>query len=808
MPKINKEKTNNQKSEKGNKNRKKIVLLDSHAILHRAYHAIPDFSSSKGEPTGALYGLSLMLLSILKDFKPDYIFGAFDLPKPTYRHEAYADYKAGRRETDSDLIDQIKKSRLIYKAFSIPIYEMEGYEADDVLGTLAQDLKEEFDVIIASGDMDTMQLIDKKKVQVFTLKKGIKEHVVYDEKAVIDRYGFSPKQIIDYKGLRGDPSDNIIGIKGVGEKTATILINEFKNIEGIYKNINKPEKFKQAGITDRIYELLKDNQEEAEFSKMLATISCDVPIKFELPKQEWKSTVDIEKIKELFRELEFKSLIGRLEQILGQANTTAENTEQDLQEKQTEKPKEKIDPDKFKKAKIMMWLLNSNKTNPDLEDIYSYIKTDSFEQAYPKLEKEIIEKGLEFVYKEIEEPLISVSEEMTKNGIKLDLKYLKKLSDEYHKELSQFEKDIWKISGEEFNINSTKQLAEVLFEKMELRYKGMRKTSTGKFSTKEEILHKLAEEGNEIAEKILEYRELQKLLSTYIDSLPKLIDEDGRLHSTFDQAGTTTGRMSSNNPNLQNIPVGSIRGQKIRHAFVADKNKVLASFDYSQVELRIAAILAKEEKLIKIFKENLDVHTMVAADVFDVKKEDVTKDMRRQAKVINFGMLYGMGVSALAKNLKTDRKQAQEFYNKYFLVYKNLADYLDKVKKEASENGYTETLFGRRRYFEGFNSKLPFIRAQAERMAINAPIQGTQADLIKMSMSKIDKYLEKNKLKDKVKLILQIHDEVIYEADEIVIDKISEDIKNIMINSLPKNLSEDVPILVDFEKGKDWGSLK
>jgi DNA polymerase-1 len=802
--------------------RKKIVLLDSHAILHRAYHAMPDFASSNGEPTGALYGIATMIFSIIKELKPDYVVAAFDLPKPTYRHEAYADYKAGRRKTDDELIKQINRSRDLFAAFQIPIYEKEGYEADDVLGTLAKQLKDEFDVIIASGDMDTLQLVDDDRVKVYTLKKGIKDTILYDEKAVIDRFGFKPVQIPDYKGLRGDASDNIIGVAGIGEKTATDLIVNFGTVEGIYKalekfeienedeaaknkkektkNLNNEkvlEKFKKAGIKERIVGLLKENQEEAEFSKMLATIQCDVPVKFEAPEKTWFTTINPEKIKELFRELEFRSLLVRVDSIFGEAS--AENL--------MEATVEDVDPEKLAEAKIMVWLLNSTIANPTLEDIYIVAKTKNFDEAYQKLFAEIQKKELEFVFEKIEKPLIPVIREMERNGVRLDIDFLKKLSEEYHFELDKIQKEIWHDTGHEFNINSPSQMAEVLFDKLGLSYKGMRKTATGKFSTKEDVLQKLAEE-NPIAEKILEYRELQKLLSTYIDNFPLLIGEDGRLHATFLQTGTTTGRMSSNNPNLQNIPIGSERGQRIRQAFTAEKGKKLLALDYSQFELRIAAFLSGEKKLIEIFKVGTDIHTAVAAEVFGVSLDEVTKEMRRQAKVINFGMLYGMGINALRQNLKTDRKSAQEFYNKYFLVYGQLSKYLENAKTETAQKGYTKTFFGRRRYFDGFNSSLPFIRAQAERMAINAPIQGTLADISKLALVQVDNFLQEKKIKDQVKLILQIHDEAVYEVDEKIVEEIAPQIQKIMEDVLTPDKTSGVPITVDYKIADNWGGLK
>ena len=781
------------------KNKKRIVLLDSHAILHRAYHAIPNFTTVKGEPTGALYGLSSMLISIIKELKPDHIIATFDLPKPTYRHEVYEDYKAGRKKTDDELITQIKKAYGLYKCFSIPIYEKEGYEADDVLGTLSNQLKDEAEVIIASGDMDTLQLIDGDKVRVYTLKKGIKDTIIYNEKAVIERFGFKPERLVDYKGLRGDPSDNIIGVPGIGEKTATNLIVEFGSIEKIYKALEKDEKkFIAKGFTARIVNLLKDNKEEAEFSKMLATIRLDVPVHFDIPKQTWFEQISPEKVQKLFRDLEFRTLAVRVKDILP--------NEDPVQAELILKPKNE-NLNLLGESEVALWLCNSTITCPDLDDVLNYTGEKTLEKAYQNLLDELRGKELIDLFNKIEKPLIPIVRQMEKNGVKVDKAFLKKLSVTYHAELSKLEKKIWKAAGSKFNINSSQQLSEILFNKLALRYSGMRKTSTGKLSTRKGVLVKLKGE-HKIVGDILEYREFQKLLSTYIDNIPKLVEKDGRLHANFSQTGTTTGRMSSSNPNLQNIPISTPHGRKIRNAFIAEKGNILVAFDYSQIELRIAAILSGDKKLIKVFKEGKDIHTSVASKIFGLKEEDVTKEMRRQAKIINFGMLYRMGVNALKDNLGSDRKTAQEFYDQYFLVYSELADHLNKVKEQTVKDGFTTTLFGRRRYFDDIKSKLPWIKAQAERMAINAPIQGTQADLIKLAMVQIDSFLEKEGVKGRVKLILQIHDEVIYEMPQDLVNKYAPEIEKIMEGVLTLKETKNIPIVVDCSIGKDWGNLK
>ncbi|PIR37250.1 MAG: hypothetical protein COV34_03450 [Candidatus Zambryskibacteria bacterium CG10_big_fil_rev_8_21_14_0_10_42_12] len=779
-------------------NKKNIVLLDTHAIIHRAYHALPDFASSNGEPTGALYGLSMMLISILQEFKPYAIYACYDLPKPTYRHAAYDGYKAGRVKTDDELVEQIKRSRDIFNAFSIPYFEKEGFEADDLLGTLVEKLKKEKDVriIIASGDMDTLQLVDDDKVVVFTLKKGIKDTILYDEKAVRERFGFDPEFLPDFKGLRGDPSDNIIGVKGIGEKTATDLIKEFKTIENIYKILKKDEeKLLKVGIKQRMIDLLKENEEEALFSKMLGTIHRDAPIEVSMPLHEWREGVDVEKIITLFKELEFRTLPQRVHALLG-----TKHIEEDI-------PEVEVDEEQFREAQVMLWLLDSEQTDPDLDDILRFTKKKKLLEAHKELLEQIRNEKLTFVWEEIEKPLIPLTKEMGEIGVTLDTAYLKKLSKEYHQELSKIEKEIWKQAGHEFNVASPKQLAEVLFDELKLSVPRQKKTSTGQKSTRESELQKMKDQ-HTIIELILRHRELSKLLGTYIDALPQMVGEDGRLHAEFLQAGTTTGRMASKNPNLQNIPIKGESGRAIRYAFVAPKGKKLLALDYSQIELRIAAILSEDKEFINIFKEGKDVHTAVAARVFGVEEKDVNKEMRRRAKVINFGILYGMGVNALRENLGTDRKEAQEFYNDYFAAYPTLADYLEGVKQDAARTGYTETMFGRRRRFPALKSKLPFIRAAAERMAMNAPIQGTEADIVKLAQVQVDTELQKRNMKDKVKLILQVHDEIIYEVDDDVIDEIHPVIKEIMESVVEKQKLKGVPILTESEVAQNWGEMK
>ncbi len=810
--------------------KKTLVLLDVHAIIHRAYHALPDFASSKGEPTGALYGLCLMLFSLVEKFKPDYIAACFDLPKPTYRHEAYADYKAGRRKADDELVSQLKRAHEVFEAMSIPMYSKEGFEADDMLGTIVEKQKRNKDVeiVIASGDMDTMQLIEGEKVKVFTLRKGIKDTVVYGEDQVRERFGFSPEQLTDYKGLRGDPSDNIVGIKGIGEKTATALIQAFGTIENMYKAIKKGDKdaFKEIGISDRVFELLRDNEEEAMFSKMLATIRRDAPIEFTLPDSVWMEHIDMVRIKKMLSDLEFRSLIPRADivfktqltpvaavttspsnEVSKKSTKESKAAEQALKNLWSETEAAKLNDPSLDRYRIGVFLLDSSVANPQMSDILSYSPSGDIEEAKAKIDEEIKKRELTFVLEKIELPVVSIIKKMHEVGVAIDAKYLIGLGKEYHKKLDAIDKKIFELAGGEFNVDSPKQLGEVLFDKLQLVGKNMKKTAGGAKSTKESELEKLRDT-HPIIPLIMEHRTLAKLLGTYIDLIPTLIKEDGRIHPTFIQTGAATGRMASTDPAVQNIPIKTELGRRIRHAFIAAPGYKLCAFDYSQIELRIAAILSDDKKLLEIFKSGEDVHTAVAAQVFKVLLDKVDKEMRRKAKVINFGILYGMGVNALKANLGSTREEAQKFYDDYFKTFSTLANYLNGVKAEAARLGYTTTLYGRRRYFEGIKSKLPFIRAAAERMAINAPIQGTQADIVKLAMQEIDKHITKAGADKDVRLLLQIHDELIYEIKESKVKEYAELIRGIMERIMTKDLTKGVPIIANASVGPNWGEME
>jgi DNA polymerase-1 len=601
-------------------------------------------------------------------------------------------------------------------------------------------------------------------------------------------------------------------------------------------------------------ELLDKGKEEAMFSKMLATIRRDAPIDFKLPEEEWKSTVSVSVIEELFREFEFRSLIPRVRQVLtGNVNGVAkadldtvvqrgaqmrggvsqsgprENISHENNEEESANGKNNsaeddfsassesgqleqlfaaIDPLLEKKLKIAVSVLNSTITDPTLDDVFAITKTYDPNIALEKLESAIKAKNMDKILYDIEWPLIPVLEQMKEVGIKIDVDFLKNLGREYHKKLRELEVKIWKEAGQEFNVSSPKQMGEIIFDKMGLGGKKTKKTAGGAKSTKESELEKMKDE-HVIIGMILEYRELAKLLGTYIDVLPTLVDAKSRIHPDFIQMGASTGRMATTNPSVQNIPIKTELGRAIREAFVSEDGYTLVSFDYSQIELRVAAILSGDENLIEIFKKGIDVHTGVAAQVFAVAEKDVTKEMRRQAKVINFGIMYGMGVNSLKANLGSTQAEARAFYDEYFKNFKGIAEYLNKVKFETAKKGYTETLFGRRRYFEGINSKLPFIRAAAERMAINAPVQGTAtADMVKISMNMINSKLTALGMLSDVRLLLQVHDELVFEIRTPEVRKMAIMIKQTMESVLTPEQSKGVPIVTSANAGKNWNKLE
>jgi 5'-3' exonuclease len=509
--------------------KKTIVLLDSHAIIHRAYHALPSFANSEGVPTGALYGLLSMIIRIIEELKPDYIVAAYDLPKPTFRHHAYEQYKAGRVKTEDDLVTQLISSREVFAALGIPVLDAEGFEADDVLGTLVGKLKstKDLSIIIASGDMDTLQLVEGKKVQVFTLKKGITDTILYDEAAVKERYGFDPLQLIDYKGLRGDPSDNIIGVPGIGEKTATTIIQHFGSIEKLYKALEKdPTEGKKAGLTDRIVGILLEHKDDAFFSKTLATIRFDAPISYELPEKTFAESVDETAVLELIAKYEFSSLTARAKRVF---------------HFETVAPQEDIDQALLRKASIGLWVLSSEQNNPSYEVILERTHKKTLVEAFDMIMSELKRRDLLDVFEKIEEPIIPIVEAMEQWGIMIDQEYFKLLQTRMKEQLLGIEKEITEQTGVTINLNSPKQMSELLFTTLGLAPKGKQKAS-GAYTTNAEQLEELRD-AHPIIPLVLEYREVQKLLTTYVEALLGHVKEDGRVHATFLQHGASTGRV-------------------------------------------------------------------------------------------------------------------------------------------------------------------------------------------------------------------------------------------------------------------------
>jgi len=865
---------------------KTFLIIDSHALIHRGFHALPPLNTKSGEPVNAVYGFYSILLKALKDIRPDYIAAAFDLPQKTFRHEEFSDYKIQRPKAPDELVSQIIKVKEIIPEFNIQTYEKPRYEADDIVGTIAKKLSD-FDgrVLILTGDLDTLQLVDDK-VNIVTLKKGISETLVYDKKEIFSRWGLVPEQLIDFKALKGDPSDNIPGVRGIGEKTAAGLLQEFHDLENIYK---EAEKEKGSKIKESVIKKLLDNKEQAFFSRKLSEIKRDVDIDFDREKCSVKN-IDPKKIADIFKKYEFFSLVSRLKEVFDPQNkevsTAAKEEEGASPAKEEELPK--INFKEVEKEKLLaMYLLAGQKpvvlagshkysvdTNNarqkedlagvlqkegttkichDAKNIYKIFgkeaskkinfdfdlmlagylikpgeKDYSLEKIlaqetgkneketsaedifalYKKIKNKLETNGLGHVFYEIEMPLAKILAFMEEDGIGFDKEKLVELNKEVSKKIAAAEKEIYKEAGEEFNINSPKQVSEILFKKMEINTVGVRKTEGGKISTKSSELEKMAKD-NKIASQILGYRELVKLKTTYIDVLPLLVKKDGRIHTTFNQCGTATGRMSSQDPNLQNIPVKSAYGNEIRKAFVAKKGYVFLSFDYSQIELRIVASLAGDKKMIQAFLDGHDIHRLTASEVNNVPAEKVTDEMRYQAKALNFGVIYGMGPKGFAESSGLTMKQAQAFIREYFSDFVGIEKYLKETKEKARSSGYVETLFGRKRYLPGMASSNWQERQSAERMAINMPVQGTAADIIKMAMIKIDRLSqglfgkeEKDREND-LRLILQVHDELVFEVKKENVLPAEEFVKEQM-ESVTKL---KVPLVVNCKKGENLGEL-
>jgi len=742
--------------------KKRLIIIDGNALVHRAYHALPPLSTKKGEIVNAVYGFLLIFFRAIKDFQPDFVAATFDLPAPTFRHKKFKEYKATRKRAPDELYDQLPKVKEILKNFNVPVFEKEGFEADDIIGTIAnlvhqKQISPEVETIILSGDLDTLQLINTT-TKVYTFRKGLKDTVLYDEKAVKEKYdGLVPEQLTDFKALKGDSSDNIPGVPGIGDKTAIALIKEFKNLENLYKEIEEiktlPKKEEKV-LSPKILTLLKEYKEQAFFNKTLTEINKNVPIEFNIEASRW-GDYNKETIAQLLKDYEFYSLIDRLPQ------TSRGKKEKNL-------------------------TLEMEKPVGILEQIENFYKDGLFSKK---------------VY-EIEKNLIPVINKIEKNGIKVDLNSLKGLSEKLEVKVKKLETNIHKLAGTGFNVNSHQQLSEVIFQKLKISPKGLKKTPGGVISTSSPELEKLKSE-HEIINLVLEYRELFKLKSGFVDALPNWINQkDERIHPQFDQLGTVTGRLSCSNPNLQNIPIKGELGKEIRKCFWPEKNFKFLSADYSQMELRIAASIAKDENMIQFFKKGKDIHKITASKIFNVPEEKVDEEMRSVAKTLNFGVLYGMGVYGFAESAKVSRKEAKLFIEGYFKNFKGIARYVEDSIKEVKKNGFVETLFGRKRFIPEISSLDPRLQRSAERMAINHPIQGTAADIIKITMIECDKIIAPQE--NEVRMVLQVHDELLFELTEEKILELAAKIKKTMEGIIKL----DAPLKVDLEIGKNWGELE
>lgn len=833
------------------KQQEKLVLIDGNALVHRAFHALPPLSQ-KGEPTNAVYGFTSILLKVIHDLKPDYMIATFDLPAPTFRHNEFAEYKAHRPKTPDELVSQFPKVKEVVSAFNIPIYEMAGFEADDIIGTIAEKLKQQPDVqcVIITGDLDTLQLVDDKHTIVYTLKKGISDTVIYDEKAVLNRFdGLKPSQLNDFKGLKGDPSDNIPGVPGIGEKTAIKLLLEYGSIDGIYDNI--------ALIPKKLSDKLSEYKDQAFFSKKLATMRKDVPIEFDFSRAKF-GDYDEKKVEDVFKKFGFATLIYRLrnesapeikkEAAADPAIIAAPISPEDAAaikksgvialDVSEEAVFVAIDSSRvcrcsFVDAKEALEDGRIRKIGRDLKKSYKNLKNKNIAlrgiyfdigiaahlassdgadysaaelarsfAVSKKLEADLDKEGMRRLFFETEMPLVSILAEMELFGIKVDREKLSKLSVELEKEKEKLQKNIYSLAGEEFNIDSPAQLSKILFEKLAIaKTNKTKKTKTGIFTTKAEALEQL-KGAHPIVPLVLEYRELAKLKSTYADALAERIGGDGRAHTTYSQTGTATGRLSSANPNMQNIPQRGTYAQAMREVFVSDGGFKLAAFDFSQIELRIIASLSGDQKMIDIFASGGDVHRATAAVLNHISPDEVTPAMRNSAKALNFGILYGMGYRSFANTAGIDGKTAKLFIEEYFRDFKGIAEFIEKIKKDARRRGFAETLLGRRRWLPDVASSNLFLRSSAERMAQNMPIQGLQADIIKIAMINIDReILSKEK---GARMLLQIHDELIFEIRNDLIDSLCPKIKQIM--ELCYNLK--VPVVVNVKVGGDLGSMK
>ncbi|MCG7335487.1 DNA polymerase I [Sporosarcina sp. ACRSM] len=872
--------------------KKKIVLLDGNSLAYRAFFALPLLTNDSGIHTNAVYGFTMMLQNILADEKPTHMLVAWDAGKTTFRHKTYGEYKGGRQKTPPELSEQFPYLRKLLEAFNIPQYELDQYEADDIIGTLSKTGDaDDSEVIVISGDKDLTQLASDKTT-VYITRKGMTDIEKYTPDHVKEKYGIEPQQIIDMKGLMGDTSDNIPGVPGVGEKTALKLLKEYGSVESVYQSIDN--------ITaKKLKENLTNNEEQAYMSKALATIEVKAPLTISIDDLSYAGP-DMDKLTSIYQELKFKTLLEKIApQEVEQPQEAidiqflVEITEADLtdemaihiemiednyltadilgislaDEKRTlfvtlavaqesaifkewlGNPANKKYTSDSKAAiaslaergliaegfefdlLLASYIVNPSSTYPDIASIardFGMTEVQSDESVYGKgakksvpdeekiaehasrkarviwdlrdvIETKLKENDLYDLYHELELPLAKILCQMEVTGVKTDLKTLQEIGSDLSAKLTELEAAIYEAAGEKFNINSPKQLGVILFEKIGLT--PIKKTKTG-YSTAADVLEKLENE-HEIIGLILTYRQLGKLNSTYIEGLSKEIHEDGKIHTRFQQALTTTGRLSSINPNLQNIPVRLEEGRKIRAAFVpSEPGWYLFAADYSQIELRVLAHISKDEKMIEAFRAGADIHTKTAMDVFGVDQDSVTSDMRRAAKAVNFGIVYGISDYGLSQSLGITRKEAATFIDSYLNSFPGVKAYMEEIVADAKLKGYVTTLMNRRRYLPDITSSNFNLRGFAERTAMNTPIQGSAADIIKKAMIDMAKRLEDEGLQ--TRMLLQVHDELIFEAPEDEIEKLKQIVPEVMESAI----ALDVPLKVDWAFGLSWYETK
>jgi len=883
--------------------RRRLILIDAHSLIYRAFFALPPMSTSDGRVTNAVYGFTSMLAIVLAS-RPEFAIAAFDLGKPTFRSQEYEEYKAGRRAMPDDLRPQIEMVREVLDSFAIPIYGVEGFEADDVIGTLARIADERgHAVTIVSGDLDCLQLVTES-VEALVPRRGITDTFVYGPDQVRQRYGFEPAQLVDFKALRGDTSDNIPGVPGVGDKTAAKLVQDYVSVEALLDRLDElPE--------GRLKKSLQANADKVRLGKRMVTIVRDVPVELELEKARW-TRYDYEKTRRVFDHLEFRQLLSRFpppDQAPVQPSLTFEPAPQSPGLKIVDDPTEAaalldgsedvgvytftegsgrgcrvcglgvsigahtfyvsrpeamdavastlsgrpISGHDAKETELALrslgggrrdwafstflaaYLLGAGSRDPRLEDLaheflgrelvsteqllgsgraarkpsaiaqgdaaeYSARRAEAILNLRPRLEAEMRNLGVDYLFHEIELPLAGVLADMETEGVAIDVPYLKQMQEELGSQLAAIETEVEEVAGQKFNLNAPQQLAKVLFE--DLRLPVGKRTKTG-YSTDADTLEALREK-HPIVGLILEHRQLSKLKSTYVDALPQLVDPlSGRVHTSFGQASTATGRLSSSNPNLMNIPIRTELGQRIRRAFKAGRpDHVMVSADYSQIELRIAAHLSGDPKLLGAFAAGQDIHTATAAAVFKIPLEQVNPDQRRLAKVANFGSIYGQGEYGLSQQLGITGDVAREFLGQYWSTYAHLREYLDEVRRKAREEGFVVSATGRRRAIPDLRSPNYQLRSAAERMAINFPMQSLAADIIKIAMVRLHREIEADEIEGR--MLLQVHDELLFEVPRAELDQFAEKVPRVMTGAYEL----ETGIEVEMKVGPNWADMK